>query len=445
VHFGLLTLGLGMKGSRLATWVAACLIAACASAPAAAGAGHGGHPDTLRKAQVQKKLVKRLAKSHLSVLEKPSCKRDGGPRRFRCRWRAEGRPPGKVPFECEGTAKRNAKGRWRIEGCDRPLVILEDPGPPPLFGYHDLWRERAELLPLAARGGAQIVRVPLEWDNVEPNQGQYMWYWYDRLYYQMISAGIQPLWYLARPPCWAQRQFEAWGECWSPGTPAWHSHDELGAFAAAAANRYPLAAGIQVWNEPNDRDYWNGDPDPQAYGDIAMHVASAVHASGSGIPIIGAGLSPLSDTSGDGIAFDEYLREAYKTGGPQLTDAAGVHPYPLSGQGTDWVSEVRSNMYRHLAVMNDFGDAGKPIWVTEIGVSNYEDKRGYTPDEQGVALATMHELMRRIPSVRAVLFHRFQDDPDGENLKETGYGVVDAAGNPKPAFCALAALRGVPC
>ena len=212
------------------------------------------------KSQVIERLGTRLAKSHFSVLEPPRCKRAEKRIRFHCQWRAEGRPPGEVPFECDGTAKLNTrKARWRIAGCERRLMTLSDPGPPPLFGYHELWRSRGDL-ELAASGGAEVVRQALEWDNVEPSPGQYMWYWYDRLYYRMITSGVRPLWYLATPPCWAQQQTQHGGSCSAAGTPAWEYHDDLGNLAAEVAKRYPLSVGIQVWNEPNYSAYWGSLP-----------------------------------------------------------------------------------------------------------------------------------------------------------------------------------------
>ncbi len=279
---------------------------------------------------------------------------------------------------------------------------------------------------------------------MEPGPGEYTWYWYDQLYDRMITSGVRPIWYLATPPCWAQRQTRDGGECSAPGTPAWEHHVDLGNLAAEVAKRYPLSAGIQVWNEPNYIPYWGSDPDPQAYGDMALHVADAVHSTGADIPVISAGLAPIWADSTDGMAFDTFLRRAYETGGPQLTDAIGVHPYPFGNFTQDYLSEIRATLYRHLAVMNEFGESAKPIWVTEVGISHYIDGRGFNLDEQALALSAIYELLRRVQSVDAALFHRFQDDPWGIQ-REAGYGVVDADGNPKPAYCALAALRSASC
>jgi hypothetical protein len=230
-----------------------------------------------------------------------------------------------------------------------------------------------------------------------------------------------------------------------PGTPHPQYHAELAAFAAAAAVRYPLSAAIQVWNEPNYTRFWDGPPDPQAYGDMARQVADAVHATGTGMPVVNAGLAPLTGDSSEGMSFDGFLEEAYKTGGPQHTDAIGMHPYPLSGYGTDWVEELRSNVYRHVDVMNEFGDGSKPLWITEIGVSNYAAPDGFTDPQQADALVTTYDVLVRIAGVQAILIHRFQDDPEGDHPMEWGYGVVDSDGNIKPGYCALAAVRGVPC
>lgn len=82
--------------------------------------------------------------------------------------------------------------------------------------------------------------------------------------------------------------------------------------------------------------------------------------------------------------------------------------------------------------------------MTETGVSNYEDERGYRLDEQALALSQIYNQFRRVANLPIVIFHRFMDDPVGGG-KEAGYGVVDGDGHPKPAYCAVAAARERPC
>lgn len=83
----------------------------------------------------------------------------------------------------------------------------------------------------------------------------------------------------------------------------------------------------------------------------------------------------------------------------------------------------------------------KPIWATETGIANDE---GFSLEQQADALARMYAMFRRIANVPVVVFHRFVDRAGAEG-KENSYGVIESNGQPKPAFCAVAAARELPC
>jgi hypothetical protein len=407
-----------------------------------------GADHSLSKRDVANSLTRRLAKRDFVTLEKPRCKPRGTGALYACTWRAEGHPAGKVPFECEGKAKLQvSRDRWRIKGCNEKLItLLPDLGAHPQFGYNEDWYARGGL-EMAASGGAVIGRQSVFWSSLEGTRDDYHWFPYDRLYQRMLANGIRPLWVLASPPCWAQapQPPQLLAPCsYQPGPPTAEHFSDLGELAALLAQRYPESVGIEVWNEPNYRLHWGADPDPSAYGEMTKEVANAVHAANPSMPVISAGLAPLSNDGPEGMAYDSFLRQAYETGGPQLTDAIGAHPYPLSNYKQDYLSPIRASLYRYMAVMSDFGDASTPIWVTETGVSIYEDKRGFAPDEQAIALVEIYTQFRRIANLPMVIFHRLRDDPLPGG-KEAGYGVLDGDGNPKPAYCAVAAAREQPC
>ena len=44
-----------------------------------------------------------------------------------------------------------------------------------------------------------------------------------------------------------------------------------------------------------------------------------------------------------------------------------------------------------------------------------------------------------------MIVHRFLDQSGGKKNWQTGAGVVNTGGGLKPAYCALAAVRGFPC
>ena len=164
-------------------------------------------------------------------------------------------------------------------------------------------------------------------------------------------------------------------------------------------------------------------------------VVPAIKAANPSMPVVTAGLSPHINDDTDAMAYETFLRRAYATGGPQLADAIGTHPYPNRRYVEDFLGNIRVNLFRYLRVMSEFGDRAKPMWVTETGVSNEGDE-GFSPDQQADALARIYTIMRRIDhSIPVVVFHRFFDQPGtrGSRSRATGSSPETAVPSPRTA------------
>jgi polysaccharide biosynthesis protein PslG len=409
------------------------------------GAGNEKDPKYSDK-RLAKWLKNELRAQGLEPQGVSSCRPKRGKKVMVCKWRAKGVFPGEIPYECSGKARFTVKKkRWAIDPCnniEEPRIPLKDAvGSHPLFGFNEDWVHELARLDQLAGTGANVARTGLYWDAVQPTSSNARaWTLFDGLYQSMLARGIRPLFILYAAPCWAQA-----GSCRQGAHPSAGHYDELADFAARAAQRYPQAAGIEVWNEPNYEIYWGGTPDPEAYGEMLKTVVPAIKAANPNMPVITAGLSPHINDDVDAMAYETFLRRAYATGGPQLADAIGTHPYPNRRYVEDYLGNIRVNLFRYLRVMKDFGEEHKPMWVTETGVSNDGDE-GFSPDQQADALAQIYNLMRRIDhDIPVVVFHRFIDQPGDPRVKERGYGVVAGNGQPKPAYCAVAAVRDHPC
>ena len=162
------------------------------------------------------------------------------------------------------------------------------------------------------------------------------------------------------------------------------------------------------------------------------------------MPVVSGGLSPHINSEGDAMGYEQFLRLAYETGGPQEADAIGSHPYPQRSYTDDYLGNIRMKLFRYRQVMGEFGEGAKPIWVTETGTSTTEDD-GFNADQQADALAHMYTQFRRIENIPVVIYHRFVDQPGHPKANERGFGVLEAGGIRKPAYCAVAAARERPC
>jgi hypothetical protein len=321
--------------------------------------------------------------------------------------------------------------------------LLDTVGPPPKFGYNDNWLTHGvPALDLLERSGGDVARTGLPWAWVESPRGTYNWTNIDPLYHRLRARGIRPLWVLVDVPCFAQPDPAGCAAGQKDLPPTEGFYDEFADFAVAAAKRYPESFAFEVWNEPNYPLFWGGRaPDPAAYSQMLKTVADALHSQVPGTMVVSAGLSPHADTDTSGsMGFRNFLIQMYERGAAQKADAIGIHPYPGVGPDDDPLGDVRVYLGKVQNVMDRYGDGARPLWATEYGAST-AGEHPYPPAAAAETITGLHEMFRRIRGIEVAIVHRFVEDPSMGG-REAGFGVLNKNLSPKPAFCALASLRG---
>ena len=283
-------------------------------------------------------------------------------------------------------------------------------GKPP-YGFNDhagLVRsigvaEDAELL---QRAGATLWRVAIDWRFAEPEPGVLELETHDAIYCEGLARGIRPVFHITGAPDWAADQGECPVEsCIHP--PAVDALDDLAEFAGAVAERYPDAAAIEAWNEPNLANFWS-EPDPHGYADVLAATYDGVKEAVPSMPVLGGSLSNTSGSDATRHEFAKFLAEIYEAGAAEHMDGLAFHPYPIAPLGSPG-ERFRSTMAELRRTMRAAGEGGEPIWVTEVGL----------PVEPGISEADQARTMRGIygrlaaaPDVEAVIFHTLLDDAD---------------------------------
>jgi hypothetical protein len=315
------------------------------------------------------------------------------------------------------------------------------------FGYNEDW-SNLDKVPLAASGGANVLRSVISWRAIQPKRGKQSWEPYDLLYQRMVESGIRPMWVLADAPCWAwakkAKQCKSRKNREAIARPPLPKHDdEWGDFAAEVAERYPTTAAIQSWNEPNLVDFWKPRPNAERAAEITVVADKAVRKVNPEIQILFGGLAPLYETIPEKreIAYDEFLRDAYKAVGRGHWDAVAMHPFPRFRNHGGYLADIEEHLDAVRAALRKSRASGTPLWVTEIGLST-AGSFPYTEEEQERGLLEIYEQLVSMPDVDAMIVHRLVDLPP-DNRAESGWGVIRDNGEPKPAYCTLARLRGV--
>ena len=225
----------------------------------------------------------------------------------------------------------------------------------------------------------------------------------------------------------------------------------------AAAHFRGQTAGWEVWNEPDGPRFWAGQPpfdaahatrDASAYAKLLKASHDAIKAADPSATVISAGLT------GNDYSF---LKSLYDNGARNDFDVVGIHTDTACAIASpyDFLRDSPGgpvNQFSWLgllsihAVMSQFGDSDKPVWLTEIGWSSYEgtcrDGAGAGTKAAGVGeanqgtylLQAMHcARVRDMTWLQKAILFVLNEAPDPDPMN-TGYGVVRQDASLKPAF-----------
>jgi hypothetical protein len=294
---------------------------------------------------------------------------------------------------------------------------------------------------LSAWGGANVARVTFDWRWAEPSRNRYDFRDYDRIYWNYLSMGVRPLFTVLFAPSWALesgvRCDQYTTDCTYPPGRAYDG--EWREILAILARRYPWAVGIEIWNEPNTLWFWAPRPDVRRYTDLLKQAYSAIKGVNPAMPVVGGAILNMDATTPGITSLTDFARGMYLNGARSRMNALSVHPYPV---GFDQVY-FRDSLDDLRRVRDSYGDAAKPLWVTEFGftTTGTHQQHNVTPRQQADGLVAHWRAMAAMPDIKLVTMYTLMDSRRQANFDpadpEVGFGVLDRFGNPKPAYCAL--------
>jgi hypothetical protein len=146
-----------------------------------------------------------------------------------------------------------------------------------------------------------------------------------------------------------------------------------------------------------------------------------------------------------------YLQQMYDAGARPYFDAANVHPY--SGRidptqcwdqaGTTQLARDAFCGYRQVYdTMARNGDAGKQLWLTEMGFSTYNGPYGVSEAQQADYLTKAYQAVQSTLYVKAMFWYELRNyGPANDDPNDWGadLGLLRTDSTPKPAFAAFSA------
>ncbi len=118
-----------------------------------------------------------------------------------------------------------------------------------------------------------------------------------------------------------------------------------------------MIEAVMLWNEPNNKSHWDPEIDPEwaAFAHMANLAARAIRSVNPALPRVLGGISPIDPA---------FIRNMAARGVLDNVEAVAVHGFPL-----DWnlwcIDEWPQKIHDIASIV------GKPVWVTEVGVSSF--------------------------------------------------------------------------
>ena len=299
-----------------------------------------------------------------------------------------------------------------------------------------------------AATGAKWVRLDFDWGQIQPGgRATYNWGPYDNVVNAAEAHNLHILGIIDYTPSWARNASCTTNKC-PPSDPATYAH-----FAAALSAHY-ASKNIhywEIWNEPNNPQFWQPGANPKAYVALLQAAYKALHAADTHAYVITGGLSPQPDSS-TAMSPNTYLSAIYSNGGAGYFDAVGDHPYtfpltPASGADDAWTQMAGpSDSLRTIMIAN--GDGNKKIWITEFGaptggpgpiatLANPNlSAQPYVVDQalQAKILADAITKYQTYTWVGPFFYYTYQDAGTDPSTNENFFGLVTASGENKQAY-----------
>jgi PKD repeat protein len=325
----------------------------------------------------------------------------------------------------------------------RVVVIGEPEWPDWRFGLvsHLSWiphfyQDRSEVSQAAkfiGELGVDVVRPDFNWSEIQPSgPNQYRWEDYDFIVDLSKKHDFDLFPILAYSSNWASTEEGAsdW-QTWYFSPP---DIQEYAWFVFQAANRYKSdIKAWQIWNEQNNSFFWRPEPDVKYYTELLTQASLAIkYADPSAVVAIG-GLSN-SDEFGDAphLSFgpERFLQGLYEHGGGRYFDVVARHPYSWPGFGAYKVIEKLKSI---RSIMENNGDANKPIWVTEYGWSNVPTGDISKESQASWLNVSLNEIFSYDPNI-VVIWYNLRDRGIEPDNYEHHMGLIDFDWRLKPAY-----------
>jgi hypothetical protein len=339
------------------------------------------------------------------------------------------------------------------------LVPVANAGLNP-FGANTFLQQEVEpekrefTVQMIADAGFHWIRQEFPWEDIEIHgKGDFQdrrnkpyrssWEKYDHIVDLADQYGLEIIARLSNPPAWSRAQGNEAGPFAPPD-----SLEDYGDFVEEVVRRYEgRIRYYQIWNEPNIYPEWGEQPvSPEEYTELLKVGYTRVKQACPECVVISGALAQTIPLGPRDLNDFIFLQRMYDAGAGDHFDVLAMQGYGLWSGPTDRrmrarvLNFSRPQYLREIMVHN--GDAGKPIWLTEMNWNapplDLPDKSyGYvTPEQQArYALLAYQRAQQEWPWVGVVNAWFFKRPTDTEQDQAMYYfRLVEPDFTPMPIY-----------
>jgi cellulase (glycosyl hydrolase family 5) len=211
----------------------------------------------------------------------------------------------------------------------------------------------------------------------------------------------------------------------------------------------------QIWNEPDEGQFWKGGPEPARFANLLKAAYPAIKAEDAAATVVGGGLvannyefvQKLYD-NGAGNSFDAV---ATHMGTSCLTKEPGYYTRDIEGATKGRINRFSFTAYREVHRQMAANGQDKPIflemgWSTADGhkcnVGDTSRPAGVTDAQQASFLTQAYQCLATDPFVRAAGWFSLKDPWADYTGYDSRMGLTTFGGTPRPSFTAMQAVAG---
>ncbi len=211
-----------------------------------------------------------------------------------------------------------------------------------------------------AEGGIRNVRTDIGWYMFQKTPEDWNVGWFQRLLEEAHEGDVTLL-----------PVFDSGCDFCSPTLGNEDGCRRYAEFVARLVREFPDDMPVlEMWNEQNGDGFWPPKADPAKYAQALKAVYKAAKEANPDIRVSFGGLSGVDV---------KFIELAYLAGAKGSFDIMSVHPYCNPNAPEGWLERQLGILRRTLA---RHGDAGKPVWITEMGWST--SKIEWPSEERGM-------------------------------------------------------------